>query len=412
MVAACLLGLVPSTAQAEAEAELETTPWRLAASLNPEQSADLLAADASSARDIWAVGAATDASWNVSPLVKHWDGTRWNEVPFGDTAGRPVRLYDVETHGPNDVWVVGSYIDEAPAAGLPDEIRARTTNRLSEQAAGVGTADPIILRNWDGNSWTDVERPAPGVGWTRFALDLTSLGRNSVWLSTMDWNASTNQYTGQLERWDGTSWRTEQLPAAPGGGSLEPQSVTGTGPDDVWVSVLSDKDGVFTPFLYHFDGHRWAVHSVPVPSTREAGWLLAGATTTRDGDLHIVVEANADGEMPQRGAARWDGRTWRQLPAPEYSIINDVTADESGTVWAAGWPVGEPHPVFTRWNGVSWIREDLPTELTSVSWGSTVADMSAVPGTRALVAAGNAACESALGNCGMTAWRGMRGPTA
>jgi hypothetical protein len=403
-MAACLLGLAPSAVQAAA---VETTPWRLAAPLNPEQSADLLAADASSAHDIWAVGATTDASWNISPLIKHWDGTRWSEVPFGDTDGRRVRLHDVETNGPGDVWAAGSYIDEMATGGLPDGIRARKAN-LSEEAAGAGTADPVVLRHWDGNSWTDVERPAPGAGWRRYVMDLTSFGRDSVWLSTMDWNASTNQYTGQLERWDGTAWRIEQLPAVPGGGSLEPQSVTGTGPDDVWVKVLSDKDGVFTPWLYHFDGDRWTLHSVPVPSTREAGWSLVGAVATRDGNLHIVVEANEDGEAPQRSAARWDGRAWRQMPAPEYSIINDVTADETGTVWATGWPVGEPHPVFSRWNGVSWVRESLPTELTSASWGSTVTDMNAVPGTRALVAVGNAACESVLGNCDMTAWRGMR----
>ncbi|MEV1066297.1 hypothetical protein AB0J04_25050, partial [Streptomyces sp. NPDC050263] len=111
---------------------------------------------------------------------------------------------------------------------------------------------------------------------------------------------------------------------------------------------------------------------------------------------------------PARSTARWDGQTWHQLPAPEYGIISDLIADESGTVWATGWQVGEPHSAFSRWNGDSWIQEAPPTELTSTSYGSLVTDMSAVPGTRAVVAVGTAACESVTENCGVIASRGMR----
>ncbi|MBZ9643948.1 hypothetical protein [Streptomyces sp. PSKA30] len=364
--------------------------------------------DASSPTNIWAVGSAEDASGTINPLVRHWDGTRWSEVPFGGTDGREVRLHDVEALGPKDVWAAGTYIDRSRTASLPNEVRAHTANRLPEQAAGAGAGDPVVLRHWNGDGWTETERPAPAEGWTRFVMDLTALGLDSVWLSTLDRNESTGQYAGQLERWDGMTWRTEKLPAAPGGGTVEPQSVTGTGPDDVWVSVLNDKGGVLTPLLYHFDGHGWTVKNVPVPFTHEAGWTLSGAATTPNGDLHVIVETNAAERVLTRSAARWDGQTWRQLPAPDYEFMNDLIADNSGTVWAAGWLVGELHPVFSRWNGASWVQEAPPTELTSTSWGSTVADMSAVPGTHAVVAVGAAACESVNGNCGMIASRGMR----
>ncbi|WP_128381879.1 hypothetical protein [Streptomyces cavernae] len=403
--AAYLFAFAPSPAQAQVDPE--ATPWKLAAPLNPEQAAEFLAVDASSPTNIWAVGTAQDALGTINPLVRRWDGARWSEVPFGGTDGREVRLHDVEALGPKDVWAAGTYIDRSRTASLPDEVKAHTANRLPQQAVDAG--DPVVLRHWNGDGWTQTERPAPAEGWTRFVMDLTALGRNSVWLSTFDWNESTGQYAGgSIERWDGRTWRTEKLPAAPGGGTVEPQSVTGTGPDDVWVSVLSDNGGVHTPLLYHFDGRRWTVKSVPVPFTHEAGWQLSGAATTPNGDLHVIVQTNE--AVPTRSAARWDGQTWRQLPAPEYGeFINDVIADNSGTLWAVGWLVGEPdHPVFSRWNGASWVQEAPPTELTSTSYASTVADMSAVPGTRAVVAVGSAACESMNGSCDMIASRGMR----
>lgn len=47
-------------------------------------------------------------------------------------------------------------------------------------------------------------------------------------------------------------------------------------------------------------------------------------------------------------------------------------------------------------------------ELTSTSEGSTVFDIEGIPGTRAVLAAGNAGCDSVTGACGLLVSRGVR----
>jgi hypothetical protein len=89
--------------------------------------------------------------------------------------------------------------------------------------------------------------------------------------------------------------------------------------------------------------------------------------------------------------------------------VNAAGVDASGNVWVAGWlPGGGPHTVFSRWDGTAWTGEELPEELTSTSWGSTVFDIEGVPGTRAVLATGIAGCESAMESCGLVVSRGLR----
>ncbi|MER5978407.1 hypothetical protein ABT142_18070 [Streptomyces sp. NPDC001857] len=78
--------------------------------------------------------------------------------------------------------------------------------------------------------------------------------------------------------------------------------------------------------------------------------------------------------------------------------------DGSGNVWVAGWaPQGSSHTLLSRWDGHARTDEELPADLTSTSAGSTVFDVEGAPGTRTVLTAGNAECESVTGVCGLPA---------
>ncbi|MFE9645062.1 hypothetical protein ACFYO0_13290 [Streptomyces sp. NPDC006365] len=415
--AACALALTPWVAQAQTETQAQAeTPWKLALPLSEAASSDFMDVDARSRTDAWAVGRKTDDSFSVAPLAKHWDGRRWSDVRLAATGGRPAQLEAVAASGPDDVWAAGTYTDveipSASSAKLPDRLADRLAGRLPDSpadrsrggAARPATASPVVLQHWDGTRWKRVQRPAPAEGWIRFVGELTSVGRDSVWLTTMDWNPVTGAYTGQLEQWDGRTWRRTALPPAPDGSPVQPWDITGTGPDDVWVTADADADGTARPLLYHFDGRRWTTDSIPVPYEYGAGWVANHVVTTKRGTVHVFGKTNDPAVSDGLLAARWDGRTWRPLPAPDVEEVNASGTDGSGTVWIAGWPVGGSHAVVSRWDGASWTEEGLPEEI-STTVGSSLLGIDGVPGTRAVLAAGNVACESTTGACGLVVSR-------
>ncbi|MEU5704902.1 hypothetical protein [Streptomyces aurantiacus] len=428
----------PARAAAEQRAALAKSPWELALPLSGAESTDFYDITATGRADAWAVGRKTDESWASAPVAKHWDGTRWSDVPPAETGGRPAQLDAVAASGPNDVWAAGTYTDIEIAAAssaaartpegtkadrlpdtLPDTLLDRLPDTLADRlragAALPGTADPIVLQHWDGTRWKSVSRPAPDEGSIRFVLQLKSVDADSVWLTTLDWNPaadpadSAKAYSGQLEHWDGHKWSRTALPQGPDGRTVEPFGITGTGPDDVWVSSQTEAAGVSTPLLHHFDGRRWTVRTVPVPFEYGAGWVANRIVSTRRGTVHVLGKTNDPGVPSGLLSTRFDGRTWQPTPVPGVDEVNATGVDGSGRVWVAGWPPqGGSHTLLSRWDGTTWTDEELPAELTSTSEGSTVFAIAGVPGTRAVLAAGNAACESVTGACGLLASRGLR----
>lgn len=417
-VAACALALAtPWAAQAlPATKAPAPTPWKVALPLSQAQSGDFFDIDARTGTDAWAVGRTVDDSLSTSPLVKHWDGRRWSDVRPAATEGRPTQFDAVTASGPDDAWAAGTYTDvqigSASAVRMPDRLAARLPGSPASRfrggaAAPPATAGPIVLQHWDGTRWNRVPRPAPAEGWLRFVGDLTSFGRDSVWLTTADWNPVTNANAAQLEHWDGRTWQRTALPPAPNGAPVQPWSITGTGPDDVWVTAEADAGGTATPLLYHFDGRRWTVDTIPVPRKYDVGWVANHIVTTKRGTVQVFGKTN-DGGVP-RGllAAQWDGRTWQPISLPDVDEVNAAGVDGSGKVWIAGWPVGSSHTVLSRWDGASWTDEQLPEDITTRA-GSSILGIDGVPGTRGVLAAGDTACENtSSGACGLVVSRGI-----
>lgn len=72
--------------------------------------ATILAADAVSSNDIWAVGAAGDGdpAGAANTYIYHWDGSDWSHVPAGTMPGVFHTLGDVKMLASDDVWISGS----------------------------------------------------------------------------------------------------------------------------------------------------------------------------------------------------------------------------------------------------------------------------------------------------------------
>ncbi|MFL5732430.1 MAG: S-layer homology domain-containing protein [Chloroflexia bacterium] len=91
------------------------TRWNVIPSPNPGTGANYLygltGVAAISANDVWAVGNYFDACTPVQTLIEHWDGSAWSVVSSPNIDPRPTLLHSVTTLGPGDAWAVGEYED-------------------------------------------------------------------------------------------------------------------------------------------------------------------------------------------------------------------------------------------------------------------------------------------------------------
>lgn len=150
--------------------------WTTVPSPNTKGDNELNAVAASSPDDVWAVGSAhADGAFErTTPLIEHWNGTRWSIVPIPDTLGTST-LWDVSALAPDDVWAVGE-----------------------EDVDGLDHA--ALLWHWDGVQWAEETLPQ---GPTLFGLDRVSPGSDGVvWVRGQD-----QSFASVFFRFDGNRWQ-------------------------------------------------------------------------------------------------------------------------------------------------------------------------------------------------------------
>lgn len=187
-----------------------------------------------SARDIWLVGeeGTTKSAPNYHTLVEHWNGSKWTIVPapYVIKGQQPnVGLGAVGGSASSNVWAVGSYqsgpkgsdlsplIEHwdgtrwqlqpspngppgAPGEGDLSAIAALSrTSALAVGSYGAGIVHPLTER-WDGVRWTVVpNKLRPGV-------TLAYLTAVAAVDPSYAWAIGDSDQGSILEKWNGTSW--------------------------------------------------------------------------------------------------------------------------------------------------------------------------------------------------------------
>jgi hypothetical protein len=148
---------------------------------------------ATSASDVWAVGSVTVGfSLRDIPLIMHWDGTAWSQVPAPDPSAPDddlgTGLSSVSAVSPSDAWAVGS------------------SDELSSTAS-------TVTMHWDGHSWTVVPSPDPAAtGGGPAVNELTgvaAVSATSAWAVGgygTEHNGDTTSDHNLVLHWDGHSW--------------------------------------------------------------------------------------------------------------------------------------------------------------------------------------------------------------
>jgi hypothetical protein len=260
---------------------------------------------ASGPDDVWAVG------WRGSnpgpPMMAHWDGNRWSDVPLpGDWRGK--WLFDLVVISRNDVWAVGG-----------------------------GGSLPISM-HWSGERWRFVStRPAfeedDDEGTWLNSVDGTS--SSDLWAVGM-WGVPLAMGEALWLHWNGEAWSSPTWSGAESSGSSA-VAVDVLAPDDIWtleryVDIAEDLDYR----LIHWDGRTPHGYDYYTP----AGWYgMAAASST---SVWIVgVRASSYGHRSLGPLVlHWDGGKLRRERTPFEALrratLRDVTLLSPTEIWAAG----------------------------------------------------------------------------
>ncbi|HEY4394047.1 MAG TPA: hypothetical protein VGP64_08295 [Polyangia bacterium] len=240
-----------------------------------------------SADDVWAVGATLGAGAG-NGFIAHFDGALWTidgiagiYAPDSTAAPNlgPSSMKALWCHTPSDVWAVGqiSVITGQVADTIAhfdgtvwSPVAAPTTALL--EGVGGSAADDVwaagvggTLLHFDGTVWT----VAPS-GTSDDLGAVWGSGRDDVWVTVAR--------QPRLLHFDGTTWT-----AVPSGGSgAGLTALWGSGPDDVWATGGDTMSGE----LLRFDGSSWStVWTTPASVGRLTG--VSGAD-----DVLYVAAAN------------------------------------------------------------------------------------------------------------------------
>ncbi|HJQ73283.1 MAG TPA: hypothetical protein VJ814_00235 [Gaiellaceae bacterium] len=277
-------------------------------------------------------------SSTTGPLVEHWDGTAWTEVPIPVTEW----LEAVAATSPDDVWTFGYSGSHPPAAG-----------------------------HWDGSAWKRVPLPRPKGAEVVELVSATARATDDVW-AVGSWEARSAPLLRPLvEHWNGSSWSIVPTPRFSVYGRLI--GVTALSPTNAWAvgaaGVKAGKRIALRTLVLHWDGRKWT--RVPSPNPRTAS---TSAVEMQDVVTSVAAASPQDvwavGAYFYRSAKHhtdhtlvlhWHGHRWLTVPSPspggpaKPSVLTGVTA-AAGDVWAVGrYSLNKKQlPLFERWDGARW----------------------------------------------------------
>jgi hypothetical protein len=292
--------------------------WRIVGSANlpNDTHSQLHAVAASSANDVWAVGATHNGTFPARTLIQHWDGTEWRIVSSPSPEDQVNALLGVAALSANDAWAVGYRF-------------------------GSQTQSPIetLILHWDGVSWSQVASPnLAGVANQLFGI--TALSTNDIWAVGYAGGAPLSMH------WNGNIWSVVPVQRNGGLSSEWLTAVSGTASNDVWA--VGTGRGIFTNQTFatirHWDGARWtdkvcrASSSSNPPEGYEGGGPDAYFTGVSAAASNDVWAVGVRGAGPM--ILHWDGSAWTTVTHPRAfpnsAVLRAVATSREGSAWGAG----------------------------------------------------------------------------
>ncbi len=287
--------------------------WTIVPSPNVEQNHSFLfGVTCTSALDCWAVGDAhPEGDSNHATLIEHWDGNFWSMVDSPNPAIDNV-LQKVVCTSTSDCWAVGFYYDES--------VTAHT-----------------MIQHWNGTAWTVVPSPDGSAAGDDFLSDVACTSASDCWAVGYYFEGATGH--ALFEHWDGNAWSLVAPPDPGVGNSNLLQSVACNSSTDCWAVGISTTPGNQHTLFQHWDGVSWMI--VATPSITVSAPILNSVSCSSSTECWAVGRYFDPVSARQPMVIRWDGNEWSFFSSPKInsepaSQLRSVTCTSASHCWGVG----------------------------------------------------------------------------
>lgn len=222
---------------------------------------------------------------------------------------------------------------------------------------------------WNGSAWSLQTIPAlPSTG----GLEGVSCTSTTA-CTAVGWFTTSSVRQVLAERWNGTAWSKQE---APGDITSEFHGVSCVSSTE--CIAVGKHNGSNDSFAERWNGTEWKIQTTPNPASGGAGNVLQDVSCTSS-SFCMAVGFSAEGVM----TFTWNGTSWtNQTPFAGF-VAEGVSCTASTACTSVGWAlgpggIGNPVPVAARWNGTAWSvqttavpAEAKKTKLQDVSCSSS-----------------------------------------
>lgn len=237
---------------------------------NPDPTASLFALAASSARDIWAVGAGSHGT-----LTEHWNGRVWKVVSSPTPPGFLDTLWGVTVVSATDAWAVGDYF-----------VSLEPPHNLT------------LILHWNGKSWTVVPSPSPTSSFN-VLHSVVAASAKDVWaVGNTSSSSNPNIDRTMIQHWNGTKWN---LVASPNRSAFSNAllSVAVVSTKNIWaVGYYNNGTPSDQTLTEQWNGTRWKAVSSPNGGA-DVNILQSVTRVSRTGQVWAV------GDFFDRSTSAW-----------------------------------------------------------------------------------------------------------
>jgi hypothetical protein len=354
----------------------------------------LFALSCTSPRACTAVGVRDNSAGTSLTLAERWDGANWTVQATPVTlAPVPSTLLGVSCSGAQACTAVGA-LDNSAGVSVPLAMTWNGTlwtpqatvapahaagsgfSGVSCSSAGACTAagsydtsagtSITLAERWNGTSWTKQMVPAPRRA-AGAALQAVSCASADTCVAVGEYGSSGGSAAALAVAWDGSRWRVK-APVSPGSASLlTGLSCTGPGACDAAGTFGTNADPSGQALAEAWNGARWKLQAAPSPAGANASELSADSCTSPRACVAVGFYARSANVIDTL-AETWNGSVWRIRPTPNprgasASALAGVSCASARSCTAVGQETtgaGASIALAERWNGSRWTIQVVP----------------------------------------------------
>ncbi len=270
--------------------------------------------------------------------IARWDGTAWNSLGSGTSAG----------------YLENTYVNALAVSG--------TTVYIGGQFTYVSGVSANRLAKWDGTRWSSLGTGTNN-GVTGYLAKISALAITPAGLYVGGYFSKAGTVTANnIARWDGTAWNSLGTGTSNGVGSTV-NALVASGTSIYVGGAFTSAGAIAANYIARWNGTAWSSLGTAAANGVSGGGVYA--LTMLGTNLYAGGNFTQAGGLAAGGLARWDGTAWSSPGTGSDGSLNARTALVRGlavvgtSVYVGGFFTrrdGAVSSYITKLDGDTWSR--------------------------------------------------------